>query len=100
MLSAWDDLCSFDSSTPSVHATSQGMDKVEALGKEIGELTQHYLRCMDRIKLREAIKTAMSISAAGNKFFQVLHKGYLVLVGAGSVGTMSCHHPVFRCSAT
>ena len=64
--------CRFNSQMPAVHAT-KGREKVEQLGAEVSELVRRYIDCMDRIKLREGIKTAMTISAAGNKFFQASH---------------------------
>lgn len=62
--------CRFDKAVPQVHA-SKGAQALEGLGREVGPLVQQYVAAMDRIKMREALRLAMTISSTGNRFIQV-----------------------------
>lgn len=44
---------------------------VHKLDTDVAALLKEYIDAMEKIKLREGIKIAMSISSLGNKFFQV-----------------------------
>ena len=46
---------------------------VSKLNQDVGELVKEYIDAMEKMKLREGIRLAMSISSLGNKFFQVSH---------------------------
>lgn len=55
---------------PATHADAQSAIKV--LDEEVTGLLKQYVECLDKIKIREGIRHVMSISQAGNKFFQVV----------------------------
>lgn len=59
----------FDSKMPAMHHRT-GRDKVEELARNVSDSVRHYVDCMDRMKMRESLRTVMAISAMGNKFFQ------------------------------
>ena len=44
---------------------------VRKLETDVQGLVKDYIAAMEKIKLREGIRVAMSISSLGNKFFQV-----------------------------
>jgi hypothetical protein len=44
---------------------------VAELNGRVGPLVQQYVAALEKIKLKEGIRLVMTISAAGNKFFQV-----------------------------
>ena len=65
---------------------------MEALGKKVGPQAESYVDSMERVRLREGIKTAMMVSKSGNLFitetepwkvcrFQTIPQPSLVLVG-------------------
>ena len=43
------------------------------LNAKVAPLVEQYLAALERIKLKEGIRLAMLVSAAGNKFFQARH---------------------------
>jgi hypothetical protein len=50
------------------------LEHVSNLNKEVAELGKEYLEQMEAIKIRSAIGKALQVSAAGNKFLQVLSR--------------------------
>lgn len=59
------DITTFDTEESDLQAS------VKKLETDIEGLVKEYIEAMEKIKLREGIRIAMSISSLGNKFFQV-----------------------------
>lgn len=58
----------FDKKVPG--PTSAGADLVAELGKTVSDKLQEYIGAMEKIKLKEGIRLAMSVAMDGNKFLQ------------------------------
>ena len=107
--------CRFERRIPAQHA-DKGTAALQALSKEVAPLLTQYVSAMDRIRMREALKVAMSISSLGNRFIQVrllcnwgatfmnlltqyvsavdrihTHEAFKVAVSVSSLGNRSIH---------
>ncbi len=54
---------------------------IAELNSRVGPLVEQYMAALEKIKLKEGIRLVMTISAAGNKFFQVPLKSHPALKG-------------------
>ncbi len=52
-------------------ATEAGADVAGELGGQLVAKLGEYVEAMEKIKIKDGIRIAMAVSAAGNKFFQV-----------------------------
>ena len=60
----------FGGKAPAPHA-GKGRQAIDELSSKVAALLEQYVAALEGIKIRDAIKIAMQISAAGNKFMQV-----------------------------
>ena len=72
----------------SYNAAPELQSAVRKLESDVQESVKEYIEAMERTKLREGIRIAMSISSLGNKFFQVTRRSYSSLCSYASI---SCH---------
>ena len=73
-------ICRFEGRVPEALLGISTPDSLETdlpgalrkLETDVQGLVKEYIEAMEKIKLREGIRIAMSISSLGNKFFQVM----------------------------
>lgn len=71
---------------------------VAELNGRVGPLVQQYVAALEKIKLKEGIRLVMTISAAGNKFFQVYTSpsSYILLImSKGAMSGMQVAENIF-----
>ncbi|KAK9807550.1 hypothetical protein WJX72_002305 [[Myrmecia] bisecta] len=77
----------FGSRVPAAHA-SKGAAEVVELGQKVAPLVDQYVAALEKIRIREAIKIAMSISAVGNKFIQDTQPWVVIKSDPEACGTL------------
>ncbi|PRW21084.1 putative methionine--tRNA ligase [Chlorella sorokiniana] len=60
----------FDKAVPGPAASGAGMEAVKGLGEKVSALVEQYIAALEGLRMKEALRTAMMVSKAGNAFFQ------------------------------
>lgn len=62
--------CRYGGVVPAV-TSEAAQPAIAELNSRVGPLVEQYVAALEKIKLKEGIRLVMTISATGNKFFQV-----------------------------
>jgi len=60
----------FEGTVPGMDEGGAGAEEVAALGAVVAPLVEKYIDALEKLKLRDGLRTAMLVSKAGNAFFQ------------------------------